>query len=130
MPKLSAVVVNEATVSVDIGGDAVTVTYRPRRLTPEFQEVIAKAEGHDGIRTALYGPVSELLVSWDLFQDDGSLIDCNDTEQLRQLPSQLLLAIMRGILGDARPNLTRRSDSSNGSVPTAGSEPRQIGTPS
>lgn len=130
MPKLSAVIANEATVSVELGGDAVTVSYRPRLMTPEFQERIARAEGVEGIRTALYGPTAELMIAWDLTEDDGTPIPPNDTEALRRVPSPILLAVLKGILEDARPNASRPSGSSNGSSVTGDLEPRQIGSAS
>lgn len=130
MPKLSAVITDQATVSVELGGEPVTVTYRPRAMTPELQERIGAAEGVAGIKAALYGPVAELLVSWDVTQDDGTPIDVKDEEALRSIPSQLLLAVLRGVLQDARPNPTRPPVSSNGLSPAAGSAPVPSGTAS
>lgn len=130
MPKLSAVIADQATVEVELGGEPVIVTYRPRRMTPELQERIAAAEGAAGIRTALYGPIAELLVSWDLTQDDGTPIDPSDEEALRTVPSQVLLAVLRGVLQDARPNPSKAPASANGSSQTASWEPRPIGTAS
>lgn len=130
MPKLGAVIANQATVSVELGGEPVTVTYRPRLMTPELQERIGAAEGVAGVKAALYGPVAELLVSWDLTEDDGTPIDPRDVEGLRAIPSQVLLAVLRGVLLDARPNPTTASSSNAGSSQTDGSEPRRIGTAS
>lgn len=130
MPRLGQIVTDKATVSVPLGEDVLTVVYRPKKLTPEFQERVSQAQGATAIRDGLYRPVAELLVSWDLTEDDGTPIDPSDEGALRCVPTVVLFAVIKAVMEDMQTSPLTRGASSNGSSQTASSELRQIGTAS
>lgn len=130
MPRLGHIIADRATVHVPLGNESMTVIYRPKKITPAFQEHIARAEGSTAVRDALYGPVASLVAEWDLTHDDGTPIDPSSVEALREVPSVVLFAVVKAVMEDMQAGPLLGGASNNGSSPRASSEPRLIGTAS
>lgn len=101
MPRLSTVTRDTVTLSVPLGGgDALSVEYRPSVLTPRLLRQLQAAELSASISDGLLGPLSELLVSWDLTTDDDAPIPTT-AEALADIPFTVLLHVMLAIANSA-----------------------------
>lgn len=118
MPRISDVIKNEATVLIPAGDEHLSVTYRPSVITPSMQEGVMAAERTGSIQQALYGPLEQLIVTWDLTDDDG--VPYGTTEEaLKVVPTVALVHVLMAIFRDLGPNGMRGSASANGSNQTA-----------
>lgn len=127
MPKLSALVADNATVSVPFGDEVVTVRYRPSVITPGFQRAIAEAQARNDFDGAVCWPLSALIVGWDLQADDGATVPTTP-ESMAAIPGQVLNVILAAIREDLAPNPSSAASSVNGSSRTDGSGAVPTGT--
>lgn len=128
MPKLAELIADRAEAHVPLDHGSIAITYRPKIVTPKWQEQIAEAERQGDLNASLYEPLAEALISWDLERDDGTPYPLT-REGLQDVPKVVLTSVLVAVLLAARPNLTRLADSSNGSSATDGSAgPVPIGT--
>ncbi len=105
---LSQIACKEASVTHSFGGDAsLTITYDPNLITEEvFAQLqdFAKMSGDTVVEG--FKAFNELLVSliksWDLLEDDGTVIPLT-VERLAKLPIPLRSLALNMILGDIRP---------------------------
>lgn len=100
MPKLSTLARDQALVVIPIGGERLTVAYRPSRATPNLLKRIAGADQVDDV----LGPLSELLVSWDLLDDDSDQPIPTTPEGLGGVPMSVLSHVAEGIAGALSEN--------------------------
>lgn len=132
--KLSALVQKERSIQVRVGegdGDIVNVTYAPGRITLAMADAIqaAAAGVGGGEMKAIEAVLVPVLVSWDLEEDDGSLLPC-DGEGLKRVPMEFLGMLMSAITEDSRPDPTKAGTSEDGSAPEEHSADAQNGTQS
>lgn len=128
MPKLSELTASRKTITVPFGDAALKVIYRPAVVTPRLQKAVAQAQRDQDIEAGMLVPISKLIASWDLTDDQDERIDLTP-DALADVPAALLLGIMEAIGEDMAPNRTRGDDSSNGSSPRS-SATAQTGTSS
>lgn len=108
MPRLTALVLDQVTLKIPAGAaDVLTVVYRPRLITPEFQEAWVLAQRTNVVSGAIYGPLSELIVKWDLLDDEDQPYG-TDAEALKRVPTVALLLVMKAILSDIDPKMIER----------------------
>lgn len=88
---------NEASLSLTIAGDTLNLVYYPNKITTK--SVTQLDQGPDGMNLTL----SEIIKSWDLLNDDGTMYPL-DPDSLAALGIGLLVQITRGIVSDIRPN--------------------------
>lgn len=129
MPRLTDLVASSATVIVPFGGSSLLVVYRPDAITPRFQKAAQAAQAAGDLDAALLVPISTLIRSWDLTDDDGEPVGL-DPNTLADVPAPVLLAVLTAIGADMAPNPTRGDDSSNGSSPRDSEAARRHGTSS
>lgn len=127
MPSLSQLTPDRARLTVPFGSSALKVAYRPYAVTPRLQRQVAAAQRDQDLDAGLLLPFCRIVESWDLTDDDGSLVPI-EPASLEDVPARVLLAVLLAIGEDMAPNLASGSDSSNGSSPRAGSEPLPAGT--
>jgi hypothetical protein len=140
MPKLRNMLGETATVEIAVPGDEpLVVEYRRGVVTPRFQgswptrSARSRARG-DGtpsseLLTLLCQLYAQTIVSWNLTDDDGAVIP-TDAEHLADVDFGTLNLVMQAIGAEVRPDPLSGSGSSNGSSPTASSEPHLITTES
>lgn len=95
LPKLAT---NQANLSVPYKGDVVKLTYIPGKVT---DAVLVRVDQSLAEREAA---LCELIVSWDIYQDEeGGLTLPITPEGMAVLPSDLKLVLARAIIKDVRP---------------------------
>jgi hypothetical protein len=104
MPKLSAVVAEQAEVLVPIGAERVKVSFNPSKLTPRLVEGVMAGERTGSIDGALLGPLSELLIEWDLTTDDEEPLPTTPSA-LRDVPAVVLTHVLLAIVQHIAPHL-------------------------
>jgi len=102
---------NEATVSIAIYGETLTVVYYPSQVT---DDIFVKFAGFDGINSAsaakealagLNEMLSQLIKKWDFYEDDQMATMWPTTvEGLSRLELSLKMQVMFAIMSDVRPN--------------------------
>jgi len=112
--RLSAAVANARPIQVGFAEGAVlSVTYRPSKATPaDLDRIAAEQEaaeeankkagrGKNRISRAevrqMVTSMAELLVSWDLTDDNDNPIDPTDPDALMDVPSHVFVSIMKAV---------------------------------
>ena len=90
-------------ITVTIGAHQLTVTYRQHAYTPEIEEAFATARELQRQSHALFWLARELIVEWDLLDDDRRPLPL-DPEHLRKVPLDIFEAIFAAIRQDTIPN--------------------------
>jgi hypothetical protein len=141
MPKLKNMLGDTGTIEIAVPDDEpLVVTYRRGAVTPRFQGKLADTQAALEARGENTPPSSEMLrllcemyaqtiVSWNLTDDDGSVIP-TDAEHLADVDFGTLNMVMQAIGAEVRPDPLSVSGSSNGSSPTDASGPLLITTAS
>jgi len=75
-----------------------TVVYRPSAYTAAVEDEVLKALNQNRVLNALVTRLSSILLEWDLVDDKGKVLPVQPT--LRQLPGEVLMAIMEAIIKD------------------------------
>lgn len=96
MPKLSVILAATATLTVPIGGEVLTLDYRPNVYTVAW---LQQAE-----QLSIAEALHQLVDRWDLTDDAGEPYPLT-VEALTALPVPLLREVWGGIRGDLLPNL-------------------------
>lgn len=114
---LSDVIADRATVELAFGEATIAVTYRPQRVTFDFQDRIAQAVAGNDLLILVRG-LCELVREWDLIGplegvgENGepvTLVAAGkpiplDPAVVRHMPAVVLTAIWQGISEHAAPN--------------------------
>lgn len=88
--------VRTITVRFDGIDDALTVRINPHRMTPQKEIAFLAAARADEATRATVELLADVLVGWDLLDDDGRPFP-TDAATLGGLPSSLLMATMRAL---------------------------------
>jgi len=114
--KLSDVRREERTATIDFGYGELTVTYRPNVYTPAMVSEMAAVDtdsDNAAIRSqnqSFIRQMTELLVSWDLIDDDGEVVPIDATDDaFLSVPFPIFRAVMVHIGEDNRPGKARSS---------------------
>ena len=94
---VSQLAANEASLALPIAGDTLNLVYYPNKLT-----TTASVQLYNGLED-MNKTLSEIIKSWDLLQDDGSMYPL-DPDSLAGLGVKLLWEVAKGIVTDIRPN--------------------------
>jgi hypothetical protein len=91
---------NEASASIQVGDDTLTITYYPNKVT---SKLIAQLD--DVLGGGLQNALSTLIKSWDLqvSPDDSSMYP-TDPDSLEALGLTVLLQLSKAIASNIRPN--------------------------
>lgn len=148
MPRLSAVIRDRAEIEIPLEeGEVLTIAYRPSRVSTDLTETMTELrrayakhqagtlEPEETERLAeqmrarqVYGPLCELLISWDLTDEDDVTYPITE-DGIRRVPLSVLGFILGQIMGDNRPNLKTSPRSSEGSSePSTSATSSQTGT--
>lgn len=88
---------------VEFESGALHVEYRPSSYTVEELEKLVEEDGQGGRRgnpARIIEMIQQMLVSWDLEEDTGGVIDFKDTARMRRLPSSIFAAILTAVRKD------------------------------
>ena len=97
--RLSELTARQANLAVDVGGgETLNVVFRPGAITPEVA-VIDETTNIDRV----YGFFRQVIVSWDLVDDDGVPLPMVDAS-LARVPLVVLAEVMQAAIMAARPN--------------------------
>jgi hypothetical protein len=141
MPKLRNMLGETGTIEIEVPGDEpLVVEYRRGAVTPRLQARLAEiqresaAYGENALPspeavTTLCELYAQTIVGWNLTDDDGVAIG-TDADTLADVDFGTLNLVMQEIGRAVRPDPLSGSGSSNGSSPTASSEPLQTITAS
>jgi len=102
------------TVTVPVGDEHLTITYRPGGVTAETEARLRQYADDQRGGAALVALLTDCLVEWDLLDEAGKPLPIN-AKVLSSLPTLFLNQVVQTITEDMRPNL------SSGGVSAAGS---------
>lgn len=109
---------NTKSVTIDIDGETLNITYRPSGMTPETEDrlhaMAAERRGGASLITLLV----DVLASWDLLGNDERPYPIT-TESLAKLPTLFLSKVAEGIMQDIAPNPPSGGTSAAGSLQRA-----------
>lgn len=108
--RLSDLMRDSRTITVPVGDDVLTVTYRPSGITPETEERLAKLGQDQRLGASMIALLSETLAGWDLVDDKGKTLPITEA-QLRKLPMRFLGDLVRAMTEDMRPNSSSGGES-------------------
>ena len=94
---LANMATKEASVTLAIGDETLTIIYYPNKVTTKSITIIDSSL--DGLCEELCG----IIKSWDLLNEDGTMYPL-DAESLQSLGIGVLMQIARAISRDVRPN--------------------------
>ncbi len=101
------------TVTVPVGDESLTVTYRPSGFTPETEARLRQYADDQRGGAALVALLADCLVDWDLLAEDGEPVPIS-IKTLNSLPTLFLSQVVQAISEDMRPNLTSAGASGAG----------------
>lgn len=113
--KLSQLLRDERSVTLDVDGESLPITYRPSGITPETEEAFLGGTERNRSGGAMASLLSDVLVSWGLEGEDGEPYPI-DEDSLRRLPIPFLGDVLGAIFEDMRPNARKRAPSVGGSL--------------
>lgn len=102
---LAHLIADTRTLSIPVGDDTLTVTYRPSGLTPATEgklHELASAERAGGMLVTF---LLDMLTGWDLLGEDGAPLPITD-EVLSRLPLTFLARLVEALSGDVRADPT------------------------
>ena len=108
---LSQLKKNLKTLTVEIDGDILTISYRPAAITPALWDELRSKEYDRNIHVDV---LSRALAGWDLLDDDGQPLPILESE-LMELPGDFLAAIYNQIMSDTYSPKARSGSSGAGS---------------
>ena len=104
------------TVTVPVGDESLTVTYRPSGFTTETETRLRQYADDQRGGAALVALLTDCLVEWDLLDEAGKPLPIN-AKVLSGLPTLFLVQVVRAITEDMRPNPLSAGGSGAGSLP-------------
>lgn len=112
--KIANLIAETKTAVITVGGGVLNIEYAPARITPAtLHQIDGLAEKTPLIQ--LDGAIAlmvNLLIAWDLQQDDESPVSITPAA-LQELPTFLLVAVLKGMIADAHVG------NANGATPNA-----------
>lgn len=116
---IAHLVQDRRTITVPVGDESLTITYRPGGFTPETEARLRQYADDQRGGAALVALLADCLVEWDLVDEKGKPLPIN-AKTLSGLPVLFLTQLAQAITEDMRPNLPSAGDSGAGSQPRAG----------
>ena len=104
------------TVTVPVGDESLTVTYRPSGFTPETEARLRQYADDQRGGAALVALLADCLVEWDLLDENGKPLPIN-AKTLSSLPTLFLSQVVQAVTEDMRPNVMSAGVSGAGSLP-------------
>jgi hypothetical protein len=110
------------TITLDVDGEPLTVTYRPY-VTKEHKDLMARAEADgSGGDVTMVAILAEVLVSWDMETAPGDPTPYpTDAAHLEELPAEFVKAVWQGINGINQSPKGRKLPTSDAISQPAGS---------
>lgn len=113
MAKISHLRKGQRTLTIDLDGEPLSITYLTGAVTPATHDAALDLVEKQRVGAALAKSLSLSLFSWDLTDDDGNGYPVTE-EALRELPVSFLDKIFAAIQDDLVPN-ERKPKPSGGS---------------
>lgn len=101
MPKASSLINERCSLSFAYHGEQVALVYRP--YSQALQDTALAGTGGEWTQDSLAPFLAQILLEWDLLEDDGSPYALT-VEKLRVLPLLFLAAVASAIGEDMRPH--------------------------
>lgn len=99
--RISNIAKDERTFDYEFGGESATITYRPGVVTTERMDALREVPEDQGDHVICQF-LSEILVRWDVEEDDGSMWG-TDYASLTRLPLQFIGDVLYAIRSDVAP---------------------------
>lgn len=90
-------------IVVEFEGESLNVTYRPSSYTVAELESLVEEDGTGQKRAnpqRIVEMMQQMLVKWDLTEDDGVPVDFTNTERMRHIPTPIFMGILTAIKAD------------------------------
>lgn len=106
--KLADLAKQVSTITVRFAGleDVLSVRYSPHRMTPLKEMAFLDAVRSDEATRATVELLADVVVGWDLLDDDGRPLP-TDYATLSGMPSALLMAVMHALGQERNANPTK-----------------------
>ncbi len=101
--RLSELMRDTRTVTLAVGEESLTVSYRPGGITPETEDRLEAFAQNQKVGASMIALLLDTLTGWDITDDKGKTLPVTEA-QLRKLPLALLGQLVRAITEDMRPN--------------------------
>ena len=99
---LSALIADRKTVSVPVGDDTLTVTFKPSFYTPSIEAEMQQAAASEWKSGLLVTLLAGALVEWDLLGPDGQPLP-TDEATIASLPVGFLGTVLSAISAELGP---------------------------
>ncbi len=117
--RIGNLVRDRRTVTIPIDDETITITYRPGGFTPDTEDRLREYADDQRGGAALVAMLADVLVEWDVLDDDGKPLRPT-AENLRRLPTMFLGQVAQVIAEDMRPNPQSAGVSGAGSLQRVG----------
>lgn len=97
--KISDLMQDERTCEMVFDGETAKITYRPSGYTPTTEDALQKGLETQRPSVGVASLLSELLLEWEVMDDDGQALPIN-LETLQRLPAGFLYSVMNAIIED------------------------------
>ena len=101
--RISGALAKAKPLDVAFEGDALHITYRPLFYTvEELEKLVAdEASGEKKIEPSrIIDLVQQMIITWDLTEENGEPIHLTDRARLKQLPSSVFTVILQTVKAD------------------------------
>ncbi|KPL70119.1 hypothetical protein ADN00_18940 [Ornatilinea apprima] len=125
--RISDLVQEERTITIMVGDEELSVTYRPKAYTPLVEDQMQSLMESNRPGNGLAQMLSHILINWDVVDENNKPIETT-FENIRKFPVALLTLITQEINKDNRAGDEDRKNSGGGSRRGAKSDSVRTGS--
>lgn len=125
--RISDLVQEERTITIMVGDEELSVTYRPKAYTPLVEDQMQSLMESNRPGNGLAQMLSHILIKWDVVDENNKPIETT-FENIRKFPVALLTLITQEINKDNRAGDEDRKNSGGGSRRGAKSDSVRTGS--
>ncbi len=96
---------------IDIDGETIALQFRPAKLTFAFDKALREMSGPEP-EEMLAEKILEVVADWDLESEPGEKVPLT-VDALMDVPSEILMAVLRGVRSAGSPPPTPPSSSAD-----------------
>jgi hypothetical protein len=100
--RISGALAKARPLTVEFEGDTLNITYRPSSYSvAELEKLVDDdAAGKKPQPVRIIEMMQQMIVTWDLLEENGEPIDVQNTERMKELPTSIFTTIMQTVKVD------------------------------